>query len=340
VFVRLRDDKPLADCVLQELRAEAPLPAPAREPEPAAAAEIRQVRFTNLDKMFWPEEGLTKGDMVEYYRQIAPALLPYLKDRPIVLTRYPDGVHGKSFFQKDAPAFAPGWVRTERFFSEDAQRDVDVFICDDLETLLYLANSATIPLHVAASRIGRLGQPDWCLLDLDPKDAPFVHVVEVALAIRTLCRELRLPSFVKTSGQSGLHVLVPLGGQCTFEQCRALAELLARTIAHDRPDRATVARPLGERRGRVYIDHVQNGESRLMASPYCVRARPGAPVSTPLRWSEVTPALDPSRFTIRTVPARLARLRQDPLRGVLEERPDLLAALARLEARLRKAEGR
>jgi bifunctional non-homologous end joining protein LigD len=346
VFLRLREDKPLTDCRLPEeggddgpdgaasTRGTPQEPAPEVAPRP----DIREVRLSNLHKVFWPDSGLTKGDLVEYYRKIAPRILPYLEDRPVVLTRYPDGIEGKSFFQKDAPAFTPGWIRTERFFSEDAQRDVDVFICDDEETLLYLANSATIPLHISASRIGRLGRPDWCLLDLDPKEAPFADVIEVALAIRKLCQALRLPTFVKTSGQSGLHVLVPLAGQCTYEQCRTLAELIARTIAAERPSVATIERPLPARRGRVYIDFVQNGQSRLMAAPYCVRAQPGAPVSTPLLWSEVGPKLDPRRFTIRSVPARVARQKKDPLAGVLAESPDLPRALARLAERMRKAE--
>jgi bifunctional non-homologous end joining protein LigD len=332
-FLRLRDDKPLTDCDL--------LPPTETPPAPEATAATRtesgprEVRLTNLDKVFWPAEGYVKGDLVEYYREIAPVLVPYLADRPVVLTRYPDGIDGKSFFQKNAPEFAPGWVRTERFFSEESQREIDMFVCDDAETLVYLANSGTIPLHIGASRVSASGRPDWSLLDLDPKEAPFAHVVEIALAARALCRDLGLPLFVKTSGQSGLHLLIPLGGQISHAQSKQLAELLARTLAHEHPDRATVARPIAARQGRVYLDFGQNGAGRLMAAPYCIRARPGAPVSTPLKWAEVTKDLDPRAFTIRSVPARLRRLKKDPLRDVLSLAPDLSGALARLDRRMK-----
>jgi len=336
VFLRLREDKPIEECPMPKRSVDEETASAAAAAPPEADPAARQVRLTNLHKVFWPKEGLTKGDLVEYYRAVAPVLLPYLADRPVVLTRYPDGIEGKSFFQVNAPGFTPDWVRTERFFNEEEQHETDVFVCDDTETLAYLANSASIPLHIWGSRITRLPEPDWCLLDLDPKGAPFADVIAVALALRDLCRELDLPVFVKTSGQSGLHLLIPLGGQCTYEQCRGLAQLLAATIVQELPEKATLVRVIEQRQGRVYLDWLQNGHGRLMAAPYCVRAKDGAPVSTPLEWSEVTPDLDPGRFTIRTLPERLARL-DDPMRGVLTESPDLLAALGRLESRVRKA---
>jgi bifunctional non-homologous end joining protein LigD len=331
VFLRLREDKPLADCTHPRRAAE---PEAESSPIVAPDPQMRQVHLTNLKKMFWPEDGLTKGDLVEYYRQIAPFLLPYLKDRPVVLTRYPDGVHGKSFFQVDAPAFAPGWVRTQRFYNEEAKREVDVFICDDVETLVYLANSATIPLHLWASRVDTLARPDWCLLDLDPKRASFAHVIEVALALRDLCRTLKLPVHIKTSGQSGLHLLIPLGGQCTYEQCRLLAQLLSRTVVDEMPEIATLVRTIDDRGDRVYIDWLQNGHGRLMAAPFCVRPKVGAPVSTPLLWKEVTKDLDPLQYTVKTLAARMARLKKDPMRSVLTDAPDLLGALERLASRV------
>jgi bifunctional non-homologous end joining protein LigD len=292
------------------------------------------VKFSNLNKVFWPDKGYTKGDLIEYYRTIAPWLLPYLKDRPVVLTRFPDGITGKSFFQKDAPGFVPEWIRTERIWSEDTQRDIDYFVCNDEASLVYLANLGTIPLHVWASRSGSLELPDWCVLDLDPKEAPFIHVVTVARALRALCRAIELPAFVKTSGSSGLHVLIPLGGQCTYEQTRSLAGLLARVITQELPDIATITRPIGKRGARVYLDYIQNGHGRLLVSPFSVRPLPGAPVSMPLSWSEVTPKLDPAKFTIRTAVARMKRLKADPLRPLLELKPDLFAALERLQKRL------
>jgi bifunctional non-homologous end joining protein LigD len=303
-------------------------------PAPAVPPAEDQPVLTNLDKVFFPEDGLTKGDLLAWYRLAAPWMLPWLRDRPLVLTRFPDGIHGKSFFQKDAPAWTPAWVRRVRVWSEERGAEVDHFVCDDARTLLHLANMGTIPIHVWASRAPELGRPDWCVLDLDPKDAPFRHVVEIALALRRLCRSIGLPCHPKTTGQSGLHLLLPLGGQLTHEQARQLAGLLGRLVAEELPEIATLVRTPSARGGRVYVDTLQNGQGKTIAAPYCVRPRPGAPVSAPLRWAEVGPALDPASFTIRTMPGRLARMRRDPALAVLGEKPDILGALEKLRRRI------
>ena len=292
-----------------------------------------RLELTNLDKVFWPDEGLTKGDLIEYYRSVAAHLLPYLADRPVVLDRYPDGVAGKSFFQKNAPAYLPHWLRTERIRGDDEERHC--FVADDVDSLLYLVNLGSIPLHVTASRVDSLERPDWCVLDLDPKGAPFEHVVTIAREAKRLCDAIGLPSRPKTSGGSGLHVLVPLGSDASQEQSRLLAELLARVLVSSLPDIATAARRLAERHEKVYIDYLQNGRGKLLVAPYSVRPFAGAPVSAPLRWREVTPRLDPSRFNLRTLPRRLARMKADPLRPVLGgEGADLHRALERLAERL------
>jgi bifunctional non-homologous end joining protein LigD len=299
----------------------------------ARVAATRVVKFSNLNKVFWPEEGYTKGDLIEYYRAISPWLLPYLRDRPLVMTRFPDGIGGKNFFQKDAPLGTPGWVRTESIWSEDSQRDIDYFICNDIETLLHLANLATIPLHLWASRLESIDRPDWTILDLDPKGAPFTQVVEVARAARALCEEIGMPCFAKTSGSSGLHVLMPLGGLCTFEQAKQIAELMARVLVAELPKIATVERVIEQRGGKVYVDFLQNGHGKLLVSPFCVRPVPGARVSMPLAWSEVTAKLDPTKFTIKTAPARMEKLGADPLAPLLTTKPDLGKVLRRLAAR-------
>ena len=340
VFLRFRDDKAPEECVREGAADEpAALPEGAERAQGEPAAE-RKVPFTNLDKVFWPEEGYTKGDLVDFYREASPWLLQYLEDRPVVLTRYPDGIGGKSFFQKDAPSFIPGWVRTERMWSDHAQREIDYFVCDDVETLLYVVNLGSIPLHIWSSRVATLARPDWCILDLDPKGAPFEDVVTLARAIHELCEEISLPSFPKTSGASGLHVLIPLGRGCTYEQSRSLGELLARVICEEHGEIATTVRTVGNRGGRVYVDYLQNGHGRLLVSPFSVRPLPGAPVSTPLLWKEVRRGLDPRAFTIRTLVPRVRRMKHDPLRPVLEVSPDLEAALERLAARLRPGQGR
>jgi bifunctional non-homologous end joining protein LigD len=253
--------------------------------------------------------------------------------------RHPDGIAGKAFFQKDAPAWAPAWVRRETLWSEHGGREIRFFVCEDVESLLFVVNLGAIPLHVQASRVADLAHPDWCILDLDPKGAPFRDVVTLARALHELAEEIGLPAHVKTSGSAGLHVLVPLGGRLTFAQARTLAELLAQVVAAQHPGIATLARRVAARGGRVYVDTGQNGHGKLLVAPFSVRALPGAPVSMPLRWSELGPRLDPRRFTIRNAVARMRRLGADPLAPVLGPAPDLLGALGRLAERVRAQAG-
>ncbi len=342
-FLRMRPDKTVDDCERLPTREGAAAAA-----EAAASATTTQGPspgrtrdgFRNLDKVFWPQEGYTKGDLINYYEAVAPWLLPYLADRPLVLTRFPDGVTGKSFFQKDAPDHVPSWIRTERIHSDSVDRDIDYFICDNAASLLYLANLGTIPLHVWSSRVGDLEHPDWCILDLDPKTAPFADVITIALAARALCDEIGLPSYPKTSGGSGLHVLLPLGGQATHDESRSLGQLMAGVIAAELPAIATVERAIPARRGRVYIDFLQNGHGKTIAAPLSARPVPGARVSMPVPWKDVGPRLDPARFTIRTAPALLRRRKEDLLADVLRVKPDLGSALTRLGERLRPRAGR
>lgn len=331
VFTRLRTDKPPEDC--RDDPPELPTSFPDPDGSGPASTDARQ-RFTNLDKVFWPEEGYSKGDLIEYHRRVSPWMLPYLRDRPLVMTRYPDGIHGKSFFQKDAPPHAPEWIRTLTVWSEGSERTLSYFVVDDLDALLYVVNLGTIPIHVWSSRAERLTNPDWCVLDLDPKEAPFQDVVRVALAVRELCDEIGLPSYPKTSGSSGIHVLVPLAGRLDHDQSRTLAELLGRVVVTRTPEIATLTRAPGRREGKVYVDYVQNGHGRLLAAPFTVRPLPGAPVSTPLLWEEVNDRLSIADHTIRTVPERMERLGSDPMAAVLEDEPDLVSALERLAARV------
>ncbi|HUE77790.1 MAG TPA: DNA ligase D [Longimicrobiales bacterium] len=328
VFVRFRDDKAPEECVRRVPGQ--PLPV---EVEAAEAPE-REVRVTNAAKVFWPENGYTKGDMVAFYEAIAPWMLPYLADRPLVLTRFPDGIHGKSFYQKDAPDWAPDWLRTVTVWSEGSERDLDYFVCDSVESLLWVANSASIPMHVWHSRVGSLERPDWCVIDLDPKEAPFEDVIAVARVLHDLCDEIGLDHYVKTSGSSGLHVLVPLARKFTHEQSRILGHLLSQVVVAELPDIATLQRVIDRRGGRVYLDYLQNGHGKLIVAPFSVRPKPGAPVSAPLYWEEVKPGLAILDFTIANTVARMEALGEDPLAGVLEAEPDLAGALGRLQERL------
>jgi bifunctional non-homologous end joining protein LigD len=327
-FLGLRRDKKPEEC-----RKEKPAPLSLPDLPPVAMVEDsppKQIKFTNLKKVFWPDEGYTKGDLIEYYRAIAPFLLPYLQDRPLVLTRYPDGIAGKSFFQKDAPEFVPSWVRREKIYSKDTQRDIAYIIVDDLETLLYVINMGTIPLHLWSSRISSLERPDWLVLDLDPKGAPFAHVIEVARALHQILKQLEVDSFIKTSGASGLHILVPLGAHYTHEQAKNFARLLALLGTESVPDISTIARPIAARGGKVYIDFGQNGYGVTIAAPFAARPLPGATASCPLGWHEVNARLHPTRFTIKTIPARFKKIK-DPMAALLRKGIDLEAALKQVE---------
>jgi len=295
----------------------------------------REVRLSNLRKVFWPDEGYTKGDLIAYYDAVAPLMLPYLRDRPVVLTRYPDGIKGKSFFQKDAPVFVPDWMRTESVYSKESDREIRFFVLDDPESLRYVANLGTIPIHMWSARSGTLERPDWLVLDLDPKGAPFAHVIEVARALHELLEELELPSYPKTSGQAGLHILVPLGRRYTHEECKTFARVLATLVLQAKPEISTMARPLHARGGKVYIDWGQNGHGVTIVAPYSLRPIPGAPASCPLKWSEVNGRLDPARFTMRTLPARFEKM-DDPLADVMGEGVDMGVAIAAIEERMKR----
>lgn len=340
VFLRLREDKAPEEClppadaggIGEDSAEETAEDAVTETAPPPGPTPTPPLRLTNLDKIFWPDEGYTKGDLIEYYRSVAPWMLHYLRDRPLVLDRYPNGITGKSFFQKHAPEMAAGRLRTVPI--QDEGNRIDYFLCEEPEDLLFLANLGAIPFHIWSSRLPDLDKPDWCILDLDPKGAPFAHVVRIALTIRELCEEIEMPSRIKTSGGSGLHILLPTGRQLDHERVRQLGELLARVIVERLPDIATTARAIQARKGRVYVDALQNGRGKLLAAPYSVRPHPGAPVSTPLAWSEVGPRLDVKKLNLRSVPQRLRRLKEDPLRDVLEIRPDLARSLALLSERI------
>jgi len=335
VFLRFREDKAPAEC--------APEAETATKTETRAAASSGEAApraaLTSLDKVYWPEEGYTKGDLLAYYRGIWPHMAPYLRDRPLVLDRFPEGILGKSFYQKHAPASAPPWVRTVSIASETPPSAIRYFVAEDVESLLHVVNSGSIPIHIWQSRAAAIERPDWCVIDLDPKGASFARVIEITLALKELCDRVGLPALLKTSGKTGLHIMIPLGGRADFEESRALGEVLARITAARLSRIATVERSIAARGGRVYVDFLQNRRGALIVAPYAVRPVAGATVSTPLEWREVGARLDPSRFTIRSVPKRVAKLGADPLRAVLDAGPDLERALALLTEHVRGTSG-
>jgi bifunctional non-homologous end joining protein LigD len=296
-----------------------------------------RVAVTNPEKVFWPAQGYTKGDLVEYYQSIARWMLPYLKDRPVMLTRWPDGIEGKSFYQKDAPGFAPQWLRTEKIYSHDSQRDISYFVLESADALAYMANLAAITIHMWSSRLPHLEIPDWLLFDIDPKGSTTRNAVIVAQETAAALREIGLRPYLKTSGQAGLHVVVGLEPKYTYEQARMFSELVARVVVSRIPDLATINRNPRSRAGKVYIDYLQLGHGKTIAATFSVRPITGAPVSAPLDWKELKPDLDPAVFNIKTMPKRMERLRRDPFIGALEDKMTLEDALPRLESALQSS---
>ena len=328
VFVRFRDDKLAHECFPP---ADAILPSPASAARPAMAQA--QVKLSNPAKIFYPDDQLTKQHLFDYYRAVSPWLLPYLRDRPLMLTRYPDGIGGKNFFQKAKPKTAPEWIRTIAVRNEEEERELDQIVCDDLRTLEWIANMGTIPLHLPSARVAALDRPDWCVIDFDPKQAPFAWVVTLANSLHALCEKAGLPTYVKTSGSSGLHVMIPLGGRCDHRTACQLAEVLTMLLEAKHRDIATRERVIVKRGNRVYLDDGQNGAGRLIAAPFCLRPFASAPVSMPLHWAEVTEALHPRQFGLTAAIARLESM-GDPMIDLLGEGVALEPVLVRLSEML------
>jgi bifunctional non-homologous end joining protein LigD len=266
----------------------------------------RTVKLTNLNKVYWPEEKITKRGLVTYYHEIAPVILPYLKDRPQSLNRHPNGIHGESFYQKDIEHH-PEWVKTVKIRSDSQDKEIRFLLCQDAATLVYMANLGCIEINPWSSRLGMLDQPDFFVIDLDPEDIAFEAVVDAALAVRKVLDAAGAESYCKTSGKTGLHVYVPLGGCCTYDQARQFAEIIARLAHRELPKTTSLERNPAKRQKKVYLDFLQNRRGQTLAAPYSVRPHPGATVSTPLRWEEVRHGLDPSQFTIRTIGKRLEK---------------------------------
>ena len=290
------------------------------EPEPAAPDRRRRpsrVTLTNPDKLFFPDEGITKGDLYAYYETIAPAVVPHLKDRPFTMLRYPDGIAGKSFFQKDAPSHLPDWVRT---YTHDGIRYI---LVNDADTLRWVVNMGCIDLHPWLSRCDRPERPDLVMFDLDPADGvPYATVVEVALLVREALRALKLEAVPRTSGGKGMHILLPVERRYDHDRAREFVAAVARALARTHPNLITTRWKRSERHG-VLIDANQNGLGRTTSAAYSVRPRPGACVATPLAWDELVPELDPAAFTMEAVMERISRLGDlaEPLLGRRQRLP-------------------
>lgn len=287
--------------------------------------------FTHIDKVFWPKERFTKGDVIRYYDRVADAILPYLRSRPMVLNRHPNGIRGASFFQKNVdPKQLPPFVKTFSVRARSTGRNVHYVVCNNKRTLLYLANLGCIEMHPWNSRLASLRHPDFLSLDLDPGGNPFGEIVRVARAVRKVIEEAGGHCLVKTSGKTGIHVIVPLRPRNDFAEVRAAAKSIARIVGLRLPQLTTRHPNAGRRTHRIYIDYVRNSIGQTLAAPYSLRAFPGATVSTPLEWSELSNSLRPSRYTLRTIFRRLNR-EGDIWRSAFRKSVSLARLVKRLE---------
>ena len=292
--------------------------------------EGNRLELTNLDKVFWPEEGYTKGDLIEYYRTVAHCMLPHLLDRPESLYRTPHGITGEGFFQKEAGELPPPWIQTKEIFSKHVDKTIKFFLCQDEATLVFMANLGCIEINPWLSRIQSLNNPDYFVIDLDPEDIPFEKVIEAALAVREVLDRAEAPSYPKTSGATGIHIYVPLGAKYDYEAAQKFAHVIATLVHHKVPDFTSLLRSPKQRQKKVYLDFLQNKAGATLAAPYSVRPKPGATVSTPLRWEEVKPGLSPSLFTIRNMPERIEQV-GDLFQGVLGPGIDIEKCIENLE---------
>lgn len=264
------------------------------------------LHLTNQNKIYYPGDGITKGDIVNYYNEVADFILPYIKDRPQSMNRFPNGIHGDSFYQKDVDLDKiPSWLKTEKIYSESNKGYIDYLICNDKATLMYMANLGCIEINPWNSTLKHIEKPDWVVIDIDPAKDDFKEVVKTALTVKEIMDELETDCYCKTSGATGLHVYIPLGARYEYDSIKILAELIAREVHSRLPETTSIIRSVKKRDEKIYIDFLQNRQGQTLAAPYSVRPKPGATVSTPLEWSEVNSKLSPSQFTIKNILKRL-----------------------------------
>jgi len=280
---------------------------------------LTKVQFTNLDKILYPEAKITKAQVIEYYIRIAPLMLPFLTDRPIVLTRFPDGADKEGFYEKNAPAGLPSWVKTLKSYSESAKREINYILCNDLDTLVWLANLAALEIHMTLAIKDSLDTPDLVLFDLDPEPpAGFAEAVEAAFLLKDKLDSLGLRAYAKTSGKKGLHIVVPIVQAYTFQQTREFVHMIGKYLARDSNILVSELSKSKEP-GTVYIDYLQNSHGRTMICPYSLRATPRATVSTPLDWADLKKDIRPEKFNL----LRVVKIRKKPWRRMLEDRQSL-----------------
>ena len=291
-----------------------------------------EIKVTHPNKIYFPKEKVTKGDVVDYYVSMAGYILPYLKGRPESLLRNPSGITGKGFFQKDAANDTPSYVHCKQVFSESTQKEVNYIVCDNIETLVYLNNLGCIEINPWHSTTKALDKPDYLMIDIDPSDNnTFEQVIEVALMVKAICDKAGADCYCKTSGASGMHVFIPTAKKYTFDQVKDFAYLVCMMVNEELKNFTTLERNLSKRNSKhIYMDYLQNRRGQTIASVYSLRPKPGATVSTPLLWDEVKPGLSPKQFTIYNTLERAQRM-GDVFKGVLGKGINLKKCLENLE---------
>jgi len=289
------------------------------------------LNLTHLNKVYFPKQGYTKGDLISYYQEMATLILPYLKDRPENLLRHPNGIAAEGFFHKDmGTSLLPSWIETARIWSDSNKKYMHYLVCNDLATLLYMVNLGCIEINPWNSRVHKLDKPDWIGMDLDPEGVGFDKVITVAQTINEILQELEITGYPKTSGKTGIHIYLPMAARYTYEQSKQLAEIIA-TMTNERLPRITsIERHPAKRRHRVYVDYLQNNKGQTLAAPYSLRPVDGAHVSTPLEWSEIRKGLDPSDFNIKNIGKRVER-KGDLFQKVLGKGVDIEKVLRKLD---------
>lgn len=301
---------------------------------PADETQVRNIggpdlKFTNLSKVFWPEVNVTKRDMLNYYYQVAPYMLPHVKDRPQTLNRFPNGIYGKSFYQKDVTGKVPAWIETHQYYSETDAREKNFLVCTDEASLLYIASLGCIEINPWSSRKQSPDHPDWCIIDLDPDKNTFDQVIEAAQVTKTVLDGIGVPAYCKTSGSTGLHIYIPLGAKYTYEDSKEFSRAIAKMVHREMPELTSIERLTSNRKGKMYIDFLQNRPQATVAGVYSLRPKPGAPVSMPLAWHEVKKGLKITDFNIRNAISRLKET-GDLFDGVLGNGIDMESALKKL----------
>jgi bifunctional non-homologous end joining protein LigD len=288
------------------------------------------LKFTNLDKLYWPDEKITKRDMLNYYDNIMPYILPYMKDRPQSLNRFPDGIKGENFYQKNVAGKVADWLTTYHYESESSG-DKEFLVCTDEASLMYIASLGCIEMNPWHSRTVSPDHPDWCVIDLDPDTNSFDEVIEAARAIKKVLDAIDVPAYPKTSGSTGMHIYIALGAKYTYEQSKLLAELIVNIVHKDIASFTSLERNPSKRKGKIYLDFLQNRSIQTIAAPYSLRPKPGATVSTPLDWSEVKKGLTIQQFNINTIFNRLKDV-EDIFKPVLGKGIDMQKALKKINS--------